>query len=133
MESFQPLPRWIYQFPHGGIKTLYHMRLRFFWPGLRTDVTTWAKGCDNCLSYNIWRNCKQGIHLSWTIKIPFYIMHVNLWAPGTDLSENSVGSHLLNAMCDLKQFFVSTITRETHAEHLAKKLWRMLFSCLAWF
>ena len=47
-------------------------------------------------------------------------MHVGLWATGTDLSNNSAGRHLLNAMCDLTQFVVSNITTETHAEHLAK-------------
>ena len=52
--------------------------------------------------------------------IPFYFMHVDLWVPGTDLSKNSLGSRLLNAVCDLKQFFVSTMTMETHAEHLAQ-------------
>ena len=33
---------------------------------------------------------------------------------------NSSGSHLLNAMCDLTQFFVSIITMETHVKHLVK-------------
>ena len=47
-------------------------------------------------------------------------MHVNLWYPGTALSENSTGRHLLNAMCDLTQFVISTIITETHAEHLVK-------------
>ena len=52
--------------------------------------------------------------------IPLYIMHVNLWAPGISLSNNSAGHHLLNLMCDLTQFFVSDITMETYVEHLSK-------------
>ena len=47
-------------------------------------------------------------------------MHVDLWDPGTALSNNSAGSHLLNMVCYLTQFVVSTITVETHAEHIAK-------------
>ena len=43
-------------------------------------------------------------------------MHIDLWDPGTDLSKNSSGRHLLNAMCDLTQVIISTITTETHAE-----------------
>ena len=96
------------------------MRLRFFWTGLRTDVTAWVKCCSHCLSYNVWRNWKQELHFYWPVTIPFYIMHVNLWAPGTSLSNNSSFHHLLNAMCDLMRFVVSTITTETHAEHIAK-------------
>ena len=96
------------------------MRLRFSWPGLRTDVTTRANGCAHCLSYNVWRNQKQELHFSWPVIMPLYIMQANLWDPGTSLSKNSAGRHLLNAMCDLTQFFVSTITMETHAEYIAK-------------
>ena len=47
-------------------------------------------------------------------------MKVDLWAPGTALSKNSSGRHLLNAMCDLTQFVVSNITTEKYAEHIAK-------------
>ena len=47
-------------------------------------------------------------------------MHVGLCDSGTSLPKNSTGCHLLKAMCYLTQFVVSTITTETHAEHLAK-------------
>ena len=47
-------------------------------------------------------------------------MRVKLWAPGTALSKNLSGINLLNAMCDLMQFFVSYIPTETHVEHLAE-------------
>ena len=54
------------------------------------------------------------------MKIPFYIIHVDLWDPGIALSNNLAGRHLLNTMCDLTKFVVSTITIDTHAEHLVK-------------
>ena len=91
-----------------------------FWPGLRTDVIAWVKGCAHCLSYNVWVDRKQELHLYFPVTIQLYTMHVNLWAPGTALSNNSSGHNLLNAMCDLTQFVVLTYTTETHAEHLAK-------------
>ena len=46
-------------------------------------------------------------------------MRVNLWYPGTALSKNSIFIHLMNAMCDVMQFFIYTITTETYVEHLA--------------
>ena len=96
------------------------MKLRFLWSGLITDVTTWVKFCAHCLSYNVRRNQKQALHFCWPGTIPFYTMHVDLCDPGKYLSNNSRGSHLLNAMCDLTQFVVSNITTETHGEHLPK-------------
>ena len=94
------------------------MLLRSLWTGLRTDITAWVKGCTHCLSYNVCRNRKQELHFSWTVTISFYIVHVQLWSPGTAISNNSSGRHLLNAMCDLTQFVVSNITTEAHVEHL---------------
>ena len=47
-------------------------------------------------------------------------MHVDLWDPGTSLSKNSSGHHIINDMCDLTQFVVSTNTPETHSEHLTE-------------
>ena len=44
-------------------------------------------------------------------------MNFDLWAPGTALSDNSEGRHVLNAMCDLTHFIISTINTEIHAEH----------------
>ena len=61
-------------------------------------------------------------------------MHVNLWDPSTAISNDSSGHHLLNNMCDLMQFFVSTINTETHAEHLTKTFIEnavLLFSIVA--
>ena len=47
-------------------------------------------------------------------------MHFNLWDPGTALSNNLARFNLMNNICKLTQFVVSTINRETHAKHLAK-------------
>ena len=61
-------------------------------------------------------------------------MHVDLWAPGTSISKNSIGRHQLKNMCDLTQFFGSNITTDTHMEHLAKLFMEngvLLFSVFA--
>ena len=47
-------------------------------------------------------------------------MHINIWSPGTALSKNQEGCHLLNAMCDLKIFIILSITTYTKEESLAK-------------
>ena len=64
----------------GDYKPLYRMRMRFSWPGLRNDVKKWVKGCANCVAYNVWRNRKSETHFSWHIRVPFWIMHVDLWS-----------------------------------------------------
>lgn len=104
----------------GEYKTLYRMRMRFFWPGLRNDVKTWVKGCANCVAYNVWRNRKSETHFSWPVTVPFWIMHVDLWSPG-DVVTNKEGhkGYLLNSMCDITQFTIATPTFNITAAYLA--------------
>ena len=104
----------------GEYKTLYRMRMRFFWPGLRNDVKKWVKGCANCVAYNVWRNRKSETHFSWPVTVPFWIMHVDLWSPGdVVLDKDGNKGYLLNAMCDITQFAVATPTFNTTAAHMA--------------
>ena len=63
------------------------------------------------MAYNIWCTRKQEMQFSWPVTIPFYIMHLDLWSqPG----------YLINAMCDLNQFVVSTVTYDVRSHVLAK-------------
>jgi len=104
----------------GEYKTLYRMRMRFFWPGLRNDVKKWVKGCANCVAYNVWRNRKSETHFSWPITVPFWIMHVDLWSPGdVVVDEKGNKGYLLNSMCDITQFAIATPTFNITSAHLA--------------
>ena len=105
----------------GEYKTLFRMRLRFFWPGLRKDVKEWVKGCAHCNSYNIWKTRKSELYFSWPVTSPFYIMHVDLWAPGKMLNKQTGKTMMLmNSMCDLTQFIVSSVIENPIAASLAQ-------------
>ena len=99
----------------GEYKTLYKMRLRFFWTKLRKDIKQWAKNFGHCVAYNVWFNRRQELHFSWHVTIPFYSMHLDIWSPGNVLHDHKEGGHLLNFMCDFTQFIVSCIITDTQA------------------
>ena len=104
----------------GEYKTLYRIRMRFFWPGLREEIKKWVAACAHCVSYNVWRTRSSELHFSWPIIVLFWIIHVDLWSPG--LTEDSSGHkiYLLNCMCALTQFIVSSITTNTDSCTLAQ-------------
>ena len=104
----------------GEYKTLYRIRLRFFWPRLREDIKEWIRKCAHCIAYNVWRNRRQEMHFSWPVTIPFYIMHLDIWSPGNVLADHKNGGHLLNCMCDLTQFVVFCILTDTTAAALSE-------------
>merc|ERR1712194_590939 len=60
------------------------------------------------------------LHFLWPITVPFWIMHVDLWSPC--LIENSAGEkgYLLNSMCDITQFVVSSPTSDISAAAVAQ-------------
>ena len=101
-------------------KTLFRIRLRFFWPTMREEVKTWVKGCAHCISYNVWRSRMSELHFSWPITVPFWIMHVDLWSPGLHEDADGNKGYLMNSMCDITQFVVSSPTTDITAAHLAQ-------------
>ena len=54
--------------PRGGhmgeYKTLFRIRTRFYWPGMRKDIKLWIKMCAHCISYDIWRNRKSELYFN---------------------------------------------------------------------
>ena len=105
---------------HMGIyKTLHRIRLRFFWPHSRKDVTDWVLQCPHCVASNKSTARNNELVFSWPLCCPFYILHVDLWAPGT--IENYQGdTYLMNTMCDLTGFVLVTATNDTTAHNLAR-------------
>jgi hypothetical protein len=107
---------------HMGIyKTLHRIRLRFFWPLCRKDVTSWVLQCPHCIASNgtVARNSE--LIFSWPLCCPFYILHLDLWAPG-DISNYRGETYLLNAMCDLTGFVLVNATNNITAHDLARLL-----------
>ena len=94
----------------GTYKTLFRLRMRFFWTNMREDIKQWEAKCAHCVSYNVWRNRKSEMHFSWPITVPFWIMHVNLWSPGATLDHDGNKICFMNIMCDITQFVVSSPT-----------------------
>ena len=103
----------------GEYKTLYHMISRFYWPKTCNDIKTWVQSCAHCTAYNAWINRKSELYFSWTITTPIRIMHINLWCPGQILYSTGNKGYLINVMCNLTKFVISTPTYNITAENLA--------------
>ena len=73
----------------GEYKTLYHIRLRFFWPRMRTDIKEWI----------------QELMFSWPISSPFAILHVDLRSPRHMTNQHGCIT-LMNTMYNMTQFVV---------------------------
>ena len=99
----------------GEYKTLFRIRMRFYWPGMRKDIKLWVKICGQCVAYNTWRNRKSEMYFSWPITTPFYIMHVDLWCPGKLVDDDGKTLQLMNCMCDLTQFVISIIVDDARS------------------
>ena len=104
----------------GEYKTLYRLRSRFFWPGMRQNIKDWVKGCAHCVAQHAWRTRRSELYFSWPVTVPFWIMHVDLWSPGHTQDHSGQKGYLLNAMCDLTQFVVSIPVTDITAASLAQ-------------
>ena len=106
---------------HMGVyKTLYRLRMRFFWPGMRENIKGMVSRCAHCIAYNAWKTRQSELYFSWPITVPFWVLHVDLWSPGVVTSKNDKNGYLLNCMCDLTQFVVSSPTEDITAVALSE-------------
>jgi len=100
-------------------KTLHRLRLRFLWPKMRSDIASWVRMCPHCILTD--KNTRENKELvfSWPITSPFFILHVNLWAPGS-LTDYHGNTYLLAGMCDLTGFVVQTAVTSITSHDLAR-------------
>ena len=109
---------------HFGIyKTLFRIRMRFFWPRCRQDVIDWIKECAHCILTDKSVRRHSEVLFSWPVTTPMFVLHCDLWSPGSTVAESGA-SHLLSAMCDLTQFVVSVPVHDIHAHELARLLFQ---------
>ncbi len=109
---------------HFGVyKTLFRIRMRFFWPRCRQDVVDWIRECAHCILTDKRVRRHSEVLFSWPVTAPMFVLHCDLWSPGTTISASG-HTHLLSAMCDLTQFVVSVLIQTTHAHDLARFLFQ---------
>ena len=60
-------------------KTLFCLRIRFYWPFMWEDVNIWISRCAHRVAYNVWRTRQSELYFTWPTTAPFWIMHVDLW------------------------------------------------------
>jgi hypothetical protein len=100
-------------------KTLHRLRLRFLWPKMRSDISSWVRMCPHCILTD--KNTRENKELvfSWPVTSPFFILHVDLWAPGS-ITDYRGNSYLLAGMCDLTGFIVQTAVTDITSHELAR-------------
>jgi hypothetical protein len=74
---------------------------------MRKQVDEMVAACPHCTLANSRKQVKYELMFGWPLDSPFCTLHVDLWSTG-DASGDDSQAHLLNSMCDMTQFVVST-------------------------
>ena len=100
-------------------KTLHRLRLRFLWPKMRSDISSWVRMCPHCVLTDRHSRESKELVFSWPVTSPFFILHVDLWAPGT-LSDYHGNTYILAGMCDLTGFIIQASVDNITSHNLAR-------------
>jgi hypothetical protein len=104
---------------HFGVyKTLFRIRMRFFWPRCHQDIIDCIKEYPHCILTDKSVRRHSEVLFNWPVTAPMFVLYCNLWSPGSTLADSGA-SHLLSAMCDLTQFVISVPVTDIHAHELA--------------
>jgi hypothetical protein len=91
----------------GRYKTLFRLRQQFFWPSMRKQVNDMVAAFPHCALAKSRKQVKSELMFGWPLDSPLCTLHVDLWSAG-DANGDGSQAHLLNSMCDMTQFVVST-------------------------
>ena len=100
-------------------KTLHRLRLRFLWPKMRSDIVAWVRMCPHCVLTDKQTRENKELVFSWPVTSPFFILHVDLWAPGS-ITDYRGNTYLLAGMCDLTGFVVQSAVTAITSHDLAR-------------
>jgi hypothetical protein len=100
-------------------KTLHRLRLRFLWPKMRGDISSWVRMWPHCVLMDKQTHENKELVFSWPITSRFFILHVDLWAPGS-LTDYRGNTYLLAGMCDLTGFVVQSAVTNITSHDLAR-------------
>ena len=78
------------------------IKIRLFWPKMRSYIKNWIKECDHCNITYCWRRQFSKLLFSWPVGSPFAILHVDVWYPrdlkiirGSNIFEWNIRYHIV--------------------------------------
>ena len=86
---------------------------------MRTQIIAWVKACLACVQLRCNTRVNQQLVHSWPLLAPFAIISADIWCPGDTVSTTGM-RFILNCMCDMTQFVVSTALSQATSSILAK-------------
>jgi hypothetical protein len=102
----------------GRYKTLFRLRQRFFWPSMRKFVEDLVGACLHCALDNSRKRNKSEIMFGWPLDSPFCTLHADLFFMG-EVEGDRLQEHVMNTMCDMTQFVITTPFPDTATHVLA--------------
>jgi hypothetical protein len=85
---------------------------------MRKFVEDLVDACPHCALANSRKRNKSEIMFGWPLDSPFCTLHVDLFSMG-EVEGNGVQEHVMNTMCDMTQFVITTPVPDTAAHVLA--------------
>jgi hypothetical protein len=101
-------------------KALHRLCLHFLWPKMRGNISSWVRMCPHCVLTD--KNTRENKELvfSWpAVTSPFFILHVDLWAPDS-IKDYRGNTYLLIGMCNLTGFVVQSAITNITSHDLAR-------------
>jgi hypothetical protein len=111
-------------------RTLHHIRLRFYWPGMFLYIKKMCASCPGCAVANPTHGESKELLYNFPIKALFLVLHINGYQAGKESGfEGSL--HYLVACCGMCTFVamepVSTTNATTYASAIMKIMLRFGF------
>jgi hypothetical protein len=82
-------------------RTLHHLRLHYYWPGMNSYIKKMCAACPGCALTNPTKGKSYKLVYNFPIKAPFGLLHVDTYSAGAHSSFKGSTSYLIDCcgMC----------------------------------
>lgn len=113
---------------HSGTRRLYcKLRLKYFWPGMTKDVSTFVKQCKECQLNKARVKNRENLSITPTPQYAFDIVLVDTIGPL--IKSDKGNAYAVTLICDLTKYLVTVPIPDNKATTVAKAIFENFILC----
>ena len=105
-------------------RTLHHLRLHYYWPGMHSYIKRICSACPGCALANLTRGKTSKSVYNFPIEAPFRVLHVDAYSAGVHSSFEGSTSYFIGC-CGMCSFGILKLVASATASTFASAIMKM--------
>ncbi len=105
-------------------RTLHHIRLRYYWPGMYSYIKQMCAACPGCTLANTTKSKSSELVYNFPIEAPFLVLFVDAYSAGKHSSFDGFKTYLV-ACCGMSGFASMKLVQHANSKNFASAIMKI--------